>query len=350
MKLGPCSSAGHYVLSVAAGDLDGDARADLVTIGQFGNTVYVQFGNGDGTFQSPLLLPISGDTQTLAVADINGDGKPGIVVGTSNGVAVLLNAGNGTFQDPVYYLTGSVQAVAVADLNGDKIPDIAAGLSPGISILVGASNGSFTTGPTLTLPTQTARAAASVAIADFNRDGYPDILACTLFFPGLATAYLFQGTGSGAFASPSVLHLPGASEYVTAGYVNGDGKPDFVAVTANVRNIAVFFGNGDGTFTPPKLYAVKPAASAAVLAPLRRPGVLDIEVASVGGWGISVLLNRGNGSYTDALVEPVGGGGTLAVADFNQDGKPDVAVQAPPASPCCSAPAMPNSPFRPART
>jgi FG-GAP-like repeat len=324
---GPCSpGGGGGNRGLAAADLNGDGKLDLLTYGWNGY-VNLQLGNGDGTFQAPESLALSGTSQGVVLADVNLDGKPDIVVATSSGVAVFLNLGNGSFTSASYYLSGSVQTVAVADLNGDGLPDIAAGLSPGISILFGTGGGAFGTGPSLSLPTHKPHGAGSIALAKFYGDGSVDILACTYFFPGIAQAYLFKGTGGGAFAPAQILTLPGVGVYVTAGDVNGDGIPDFVAITGNVKTVAVFLGKGGGTFAAPRLYAIKPDSGPAVLAPLRKRGLLDMAFASVGSYGITVFLNRGNGTYVDAIDEAVGGGGTLAVADFNEDGKPDVAVQ-----------------------
>jgi hypothetical protein len=127
-------------VSVAVADVNGDGKPDIVmtTVGGAAGSVWVLLGNGDGTFQTAVTYGTGGYLAGgVAVADVNGDGKPDIVVAnqcvsvnecsSSNGSAgVLLGNGDGTFQTAVTYGTGGYEAerVAVADVNGDGKPDI----------------------------------------------------------------------------------------------------------------------------------------------------------------------------------------------------------------------------------
>lgn len=124
-------SGGQFATSVAVADLNGDGKVDVVVANANSNTVGVLLGNGNGTFQpattygSGGIFPIS-----AAVADVNGDGKPDVVVANAGvigcGVGVLLGNGDGTFQTPLVYCSGGLFAdsVAVADVNGDGNPDL----------------------------------------------------------------------------------------------------------------------------------------------------------------------------------------------------------------------------------
>src|SRR5258708_25493117 len=122
-------SGGQYALSVAVGDVNQDGKLDLVMANDSG--VGVLLGNGDGTFQ-PAVTYSSGGTAPYAVAvgDVNGDGKPDVVVTNPSGpnatVGVLLGNGNGTFQPAGGYDTGGrlAYSVALGDVNGDGNPDI----------------------------------------------------------------------------------------------------------------------------------------------------------------------------------------------------------------------------------
>ena len=118
-------------------DVNGDGRPDLVVGDQNclnnscsgGGLVSVLLGNGDGTFQPAVVYGSGGEwASSLAVADVNGDGKPDIVVANylDTTVGVLLGNGDGTFQPAALYNAGisEVTSVAVADLNGDSKPDI----------------------------------------------------------------------------------------------------------------------------------------------------------------------------------------------------------------------------------
>src|SRR5207253_8208243 len=86
-------------------------------------------GNGDGTFKTVVSYNAGGPI-SITAGDVNGDGKPDLVVGTSAGVAVLLGNGDGTFQPLVNYPSGGsipdsyTDSVALADVNGDAKPDV----------------------------------------------------------------------------------------------------------------------------------------------------------------------------------------------------------------------------------
>jgi hypothetical protein len=121
--------------STVAGDFNGDGKLDLATLG--GLTVFLQLGNGDGTFQAATTAcTIPGSSATvlgdLAAADVNGDGKLDVVV-EANLIGVCLGNGDGTFSNaPDYYeplstLPGTLgQFVAIADFNLDGKPDVVA--------------------------------------------------------------------------------------------------------------------------------------------------------------------------------------------------------------------------------
>jgi hypothetical protein len=129
------NSGGSTPVSIAVADLNGDSNIDLVVANQDSSTVAVLLGNGDGTFQTAESYSSGGIfTESVAVADVNGDGKPDLLVAInctssvdcSGLVAVLLGNGDGTFHPAVAYSSGgqSAESVAVADVNGDGKPDL----------------------------------------------------------------------------------------------------------------------------------------------------------------------------------------------------------------------------------
>src|ERR1700733_12725006 len=224
------SSGGYDAISVEAADVNGDGRPDLVVINECGSnsgtcsngTVGVLLGNDHGTFQAAVNYGSGGERAVaVAVADVNGDGKPDLVVANecasggdcNNGtVGVLLGNGDGTFQAAVTYSSGGYEtdAVAVADVNGDGKPDLIVANSC-------ATSNSCTNG--------------AVGVLLGNGDG---------------TFRAVVSYGSGEVYADSVVVAD----------VNGDGKPDLLVAnecagsssTCNNGTVGVLLGNGDGTF------------------------------------------------------------------------------------------------------
>jgi hypothetical protein len=247
-----------------------------------------QFANGQNR---PLLFPAGRGPSEEAVADLNHDGKPDLVVSDaqSNTVSVLLNNGDGTFQAPRQFAVGAY-----------SIPVASQGYVPNVG--------------------------RAVAAADVNRDGIPDLIV-TNYASGDVSVLL--GRGDGTFAPERRFDATTGAFALAVGDVNGDGNPDLVVVgsTGGPGKIAVLLGRGDGRFQPPLLLASpltdpNPIASIQI-ADLNRDGRLDLVVAGHDDPNIHVLLGNGDGTFRAAPNIPLSAS-ALAVADLNNDGIPDI--------------------------
>ena len=166
--------------------------------------------------------------------------------------------------------------------------------------------------------------AASVAIADLNGDGNPDLVASN---SGDAVSVLLS-SGGGTFAA-SVDYPTGTQPYVVAAAdVNGDGKPDLAVANQISDTVSVLLNQGDGTFAASVDYPTGAQTEAVAAADLNGDGMADLVVGlfTVGpGYHLLVLLSQADGTFA-ASVDYPGGGSSIAAADLDGDGKLDLAV------------------------
>jgi len=171
---------------------------------------------------------------------------------------------------------------------------------------------------------------ASVAVGDFNRDGVPDVAVANY---GSNTVSVLLGNGDGTFQPALTLAADANPEFVAVGDFNRDGVPDLVVACSGSNSVSVFLGNGDGTFQPARNFAANGGQSVAV-GDFNGDGVQDLAVADYnlnnvpGSDTVSVLLGNGGGTFQPARTFATAGMNpvTVAVGDFNGDGRPDLAV------------------------
>ena len=331
--------AGDTPWFVVTGDFNGDGKADTAIANFTSNNVSILLGNGDGSLKTAVNYPVGANPNWIAAGDFNGDGKLDLVVASNGcspcgsgelpgGVWVLLNKGDGTFRAATNASPGTAYTVAVGDFNGDGKPDlvVGGGGSIEIEVLLGHGDGSFSA-PT---PSTTGTVGGYVAVVgDFNGDGKLDALTTDSSTGNIA---VLPGKGDGTFGDPIVSGtqtLNGGFVFVAVGDFNGDHKPDVVTLSGFSNYIQVWLSNGDGTFQAPTNYTVGNEPTSAVIGDFNRDGVLDLAVISSPlPSTISVLLGKGNGTFQAAVSYiPTGNAiKSLAMADFNGDGKIDLAV------------------------
>ncbi|HTP57031.1 MAG TPA: FG-GAP-like repeat-containing protein [Candidatus Paceibacterota bacterium] len=313
---------------VALADLNGDGKVDMVVTDS--NDVPSKFSvlmnNGDGTFATKVDYSNGNNFFFgIAAADVNGDGRPDVVVANEGTtiVSVFLNHGDGTFAPGVNYTTGSrAYRVALGDLNGDGKPDIVVTnfVDNTVSVLMNHGDGTFAGQVTYAVGSKP----ASVALADLNGDGKADIAVAN---DNSNTVSVLMNNGDGTFAG-QVTYGVGTTPYsVAAADVNGDAKPDLVVANSGGTTVSVLINNGDGTFAAHVSYSVGTNPHAVALADINGDGKPDIVASNFPDHTVSVLMNNGDGTFASQVTYGTSGTAAgVALADLNGDGKPDIVV------------------------
>jgi FG-GAP-like repeat/PASTA domain len=317
--------------SVAIGDLNGDGKPDLATAnyGYRADSVSVLLNRGDGSFKAKRDYTTGGPYShsiSVAIGDLNGDGKPDLAVANwgADSVSVLLNRGDGSFQRKLDYATGGgPHSVAIGDLNGDGKPDLATAndKANSVSVLLNRGDGSFQP----KLDYRTGHYPESVAIGDLNGDGKLDLATAN---NETYSVSVLLNRGDGSFRAKRDYATDRVPYSVAIGDLNGDGKPDLATATGD-GTVSVLLSRGDGSFQARHDYATRGAPMSVSIGDLNNDGRPDLVMAmgEFRKW-VSVLLNRGKGSFETELDYAANKDDTesVAIGDLNGDRKPDLAI------------------------
>jgi hypothetical protein len=289
-------------------------------------------------------VPAASGPRSVAIGDFNLDGLPDLAVTSLNGnkVLVLLGAGDGSFA-PVGETpnTGAFPiAIAVADFNRDGLPDLAVlnnvnGGTGSVTVLLGNGDGTFN--PASASPA-TGIDPNALASGDFNGDGIPDLAVLNNANGGMGSVSVLLGKGDGTFnaaASPAAGVNPSS---IAIGDFNGDGIPDLAAANqgnGSAGTITLLLGSGDGTFKPASAIptvGINPQSIA--VADFNQDGKTDLAVVNNGAGGghatLTILLGKGSASFTATTISLTSTQmyDSLAAGDFDRNGIPDLALSA----------------------
>ncbi|MFD1873758.1 IPT/TIG domain-containing protein [Hymenobacter bucti] len=331
------ASGGQGTSNVLARDLNGDGKPDLVVVNPTTNNLGVLLNSGTGVFPATATTYASGarvgGTAGLAVGDINNDGWPDLVTanGYDNTVGVLLNSGTGTFAAPATtYPTGASSRpvnVALGDVNSDGRLDIVTAnlFNYTVGVLLGQSTGGFAAPVTYS---NLGYESGSVTVGDINRDGKLDILMGSLYTNVILG---YHNDGRGGFAAAPVFYLRGPSGGVNdidLVDVNNDGFSDIIGAIGGLLNIIQGTATGVGvgySYDSGRTSIAKAAAEGDV----NLDGRLDVVAANASNNTAAVFLNAGNadilaGSSALFSTGATSGPTDVAIADVNGDTKPDI--------------------------
>ncbi len=238
---------------------------------------------------------------------------------------VAFGNGDGTFATPIVSSLPGAFGIGAADLNGDGFADLLITTSSATSVMLGRGDGTFTAGQSFALGCATFAATRS---ADLNGDGLPDLVVGCYESSGKEIPYVatFLSKGDGTLHGGSLLDVPGIVEDIELGDINGDGKVDVVAAGGE-GDAYIFLGKGDGKLFNPYSYESDGNTVGVSLADLSGSGAADLILVNAAAYDWSILLNNGNGKFTDGVtISPSLNAQWAVEADVNKDGLPDLVV------------------------
>ena len=344
------TGAGQGPVAAASIDFNGDAFLDMVIVTASRVDVLVRLNNGDGTFGTPFSVASTSaltrlvDPRSLAVADLNGDGRADLVIGNNslNRPAVLLNNGAGQFTpvDVPSLGLADASAVSIGKFNqSDNFPDLVVASEFGnrVYVLINNGSGGFTLRDTLT----PGNGPVAVLAVDVDHDGDSDVVVANRDDDTLRT-FLLQSNNTFLAVNPGGLYTKTTGNgpfRLAAADLNGDSAQDVVVANVFDQRISVLFGQTSGgvptgAFANAQNFQVGGNPASVAIGDLNGDGLPDLAVSTLSEQGFTTLLNLGGGRFqaptaagVASLVQSLAP--TILASDVEADGDADLVILQP---------------------
>lgn len=356
--------------AIASGDLNKDGIPDLIIGGDpieaEQGKIRVLIGNGNGTFQTPAAYQIgynpnevyrSPFVNQIEIADLNNDGNLDVIV-SHNGTLNFLNAspvyltilwgnGDGTLQTTDSFVfsnetgTITVNSIDIGDINGDGKNDVVLGGSISsetgrIYILENLGNRNFR----LAYLTTIGASINQISTGDFNRDNYLDLIMTTPV--GVVIKF---GNGNFTFSNITQRNINIHCYGLVVKDLNADGRTDFAVTDRFNQKIYIFLINRVRIPSVPVTVNTQFVSNLLETSDLNGDGTLDFYIADNFDPVIQVLNGDGTGHFTETqIVESKSPISSFTTADFDRNGKLDIAYSSPQESPARQAGIILNAP------
>ena len=313
--------------SVGVGDFNGDAKLDVAVASSCSDTVSILLGDGSGKLTLAFSIATGHNPYSLAVGDFNGDGKLDLAVANqgSNSVSVLLGDGTGNFALVSSPAVGRRPfSIVAGDFNGDGKLDLAVANygNNTVSVLLGDGAGNFTR----TSSPGVGGYPRAVAVGDFNGDGKLDLATAN---GGDNNVSILLGNGTGNFTLASSPGAGGSPISIVTGDFNGDGKLDVAVTDQFGGGVSTLLGDGTGNFNLASYTGVYEYPTFMAVGDFTGNGKLDLAFTTSVNFNngeVPILLGDGTGNFTSVPSPAAVNPWSVAVGDFNGDGRLDLVV------------------------